>query len=233
MATVLVVDDEPDVQLALRRLLERAGHAVRLAGNGDEGLRTFFEQPSDLVLLDVSMPVLDGWDTLAHLRLVSDVPVLMLTARGLELEKVRGLRAGADDYQTKPFSGPELLARVEALLRRARPGGVAVAPEAYVDERLTVDFVRHEVAIGGREIPLSPLEFRLLSAFVRHPDRVLTHGELIELAWTDPAAGSRDQLKTYVRYLRRKLGWDRVDEHPLESVRGVGYRYRTPVWSVD
>jgi len=232
MGSILVVDDEPDVRLALRRVLERAGHEVRQAGDGREGLRTFFERPSDLVLLDVSMPVLDGWDTLAHLRLVSDVPVLMLTARGLELEKVRGLRAGADDYQTKPFSGPELLARVEALLRRGRPGGVP-APEAYADERLAVDFVRHEVAVSGRDVTLSPLEFRLLSAFVRHPDRVLTHGELIQLAWADPAAGSRDQLKTYVRYLRRKLGWDHADENPLESVRGVGYRYRTPLWSGD
>jgi DNA-binding response OmpR family regulator len=224
MGRILVVDDEPDVALGLRLLLERAGHAVQVARDGREGLRMFFATPADLVLLDVSMPVMDGWETLERLRDVTDAPILMLTARGLELEKVRGLRGGADDYQTKPYGNQELLARVEALLRRAEAGGAAPEDEVYADARLVVDFARHHATVDGREVQLSPLEFRLLGAFVRNRDHVLSHEQLLELAWRDPLAASRDTLKTYVRYLRRKLGWS--DGGPIESVRGVGYRYR-------
>lgn len=222
MARILVIDDEPDVALGLRLLLQRAGHEVAVARDGREGLRSFFGTPAELVLLDVSMPVMDGWETLGRLRDVTDAPILMLTARGLELEKVRGLRGGADDYQTKPYSNQELLARVDALLRRSAVEEDEI--EVYVDGRVSMDFARHVAEVDGREVLLSPLEFRLLAAFVRHRGRVLSHDQLLELAWRDPLAASRDTLKTYVRYLRRKLDW--VDgEGPIESVRGVGYRY--------
>jgi DNA-binding response OmpR family regulator len=224
MGRILVIDDEPDVALGLRLLLERAGHDVEVARDGRAGLRAFFAAPADLVLLDVSMPVMDGWETLERLRDVTDAPILMLTARGLELEKVRGLRGGADDYQTKPYGNQELLARVEALLRRAEAAGGASEDDVYADSRLVVDFTRHHATVDGREVQLSPLEFRLLGAFVRNRDHVLSHEQLLELAWRDPLAASRDTLKTYVRYLRRKLGWS--DGGPIESVRGVGYRYR-------
>jgi DNA-binding response OmpR family regulator len=225
MARILVVDDEPDVALGLRLLLQRAGHEVAVARDGREGLRAFFAAPADVVLLDVSMPVMDGWETLARLRDVTDAPILMLTARGLELEKVRGLRGGADDYQTKPYSNQELLARVDALLRRAVSDDDDL--EVYVDGRVSMDFARHVAEVDGREVLLSPLEFRLLAAFVRHRGRVLSHEQLLELAWRDPLAASRDTLKTYVRYLRRKLEWGDRDG-PIESVRGVGYRYVAP-----
>ena len=221
MAAILVIDDEPDVALGLRLLLERAGHAVRTAGDGRAGIRAFFSDPADLVILDVSMPVMDGWETLERLRDLSDAPILMLTARGLELEKVRGLQGGADDYQTKPWGNQELLARVEALLRRATPEATG-AGDVYVDGRISMDFSRYVAEVDGREVTLSPLEFRLLAAFVRNRDHVLSHEQLLELAWRDPLAASRDTLKTYVRYLRRKLGW--ADGGPIESVRGVGYR---------
>ena len=223
MAAILVIDDEPDVALGLRLLLERAGHAVRTAGDGRAGIRAFFSDPADLVILDVSMPVMDGWETLERLRDLSDAPILMLTARGLELEKVRGLQGGADDYQTKPWGNQELLARVGALLRRTPADA---APERYADLHVTVDFQQHATTTaGGREVQLSALEFRLLSAFVRNADQVLEHEQLLALAWRDPLAASRDTLKTYVRYLRRKLDWDGSDG-PIEAVRGVGYRYR-------
>jgi DNA-binding response OmpR family regulator len=228
MASLLVVDDERDVLQGLRLLLERAGHEVRVAGDGRAGLRAFFERPAELVVLDVSMPELDGWQALERLRTVSDVPVLMLTARGHEEERVRGLRDGADDYLTKPFSRPELTARVDALLRRARRGaGPSAAPQVYVDELLTVDFARHEARLVGEPIALTPLEFRLLGAFVQNAGLVLEHEQLIGLAWEEPQASDRSHLKSCVRLLRRKLGWDRPDG-PLESVRGVGYRYRAP-----
>jgi DNA-binding response OmpR family regulator len=219
-ARVLVVDDEDDIRGLLRQLLERAGHDVREAGDGREGLRLLHDWRPELVVLDVNMPVLDGWAMLERIRELSDVPVLMLTARGMELDKVRGLKAGADDYVTKPFGRQELLARVEALLRRG--GGAAPElPEAYDDGTLNVDFAQRLVRVRGEEVALTPLEYRLLAAFVRHPNQVLSHEQLLQLAWGDEDV-SRDQVKLYVGYLRRKLGMPAA----VESVRGFGYRYR-------
>jgi DNA-binding response OmpR family regulator len=220
---VLVIEDEVDVALGLKLLLERAGHRVRVAGDGREGLREFFRRPAELVVLDISMPVMDGWATLERLRDVSEAPVLMLTARGLVQERVRGLQAGADDYQTKPFSNQELLARVAALLRRAHSRQDEI--ETYADEHLTMDMRNWEVAIDGRTVALTPLEFRLLRTFVTHSRQVLSHRQLLELAWGDAGAAETSTVKTYVRYLRRKLGWESGSHGPIESVRGVGYRY--------
>jgi DNA-binding response OmpR family regulator len=224
MARLLVVDDDEDVALGLRLLLERAGHQVTSARDGSEGLRSFFEDPADLVVLDVSMPVMDGWTTLERLRVVSDVPVLMLTARGLVHERVRGLQAGADDYQTKPFANEELLARVGALLRR-RPSAEEKS-QIYADEYLRMDALSREVSAGGRLVRLTPLEFRLLGAFVTHAKQVLSLDQLVELTWGDSAGADPSAVKTYVRHLRRKLGWGSGSESPIESMRGIGYRYR-------
>jgi DNA-binding response OmpR family regulator len=220
----LVVDDDPDIRSLLRELLERAGHDVVDAPDGRQALRRFFETRPDLVILDVTMPEIDGWETLDRIRELSDVPVLMLTARAAELERVRGLRGGADDYVTKPFGRQELLARVGALLRRARGTRSEEAPDVYSDPTVTIDFARHEVAVGGREVALTPLEFRVLSAFVRHPGQVLSHDQLLELAWGDVTAASRDQVKLYVGYLRRKLAPEGAGL--VETVRGFGYRYQ-------
>jgi DNA-binding response OmpR family regulator len=224
MSSVLVIDDDQDVGLGLKMLLERAGYGVSVARNGKDGLRAFFRERADLVVLDVAMPVMDGWTTLERLRDVSDAPVLMLTASGLVHERVRGLQAGADDYQTKPFSNEELLARVGALLRRR--GEHSDDAQTYADERLTIDMRSREVSADGRNVELTPLEFRLLRAFVTHPRQVLSHYQLLELAWGDTSAANPGGVKTYVRYLRRKLGWENGADCPIESVRGVGYRYR-------
>ena len=225
MTRVLVVDDEADIRELVRELLGRAGYDVLEAPNGSEALRVFYAQQPDFVILDVQMPVLDGWETLARIREVSDVPVLMLTARAEELDKVRGLRAGADDYITKPFGRQELLARVGANLRRA--GGREKTPEIYADNFVTIDFAQREVFAGDDEVSLTPLEFRLLTAFVQNPNQVLSHEQLLELVWGDERAAERDQLKLYVGYLRRKLGTPAEGESPIETVRGFGYRYTT------
>lgn len=223
-ANILVVDDEQDVRRLIRILLERAGFVVTEAASGPEALQRLHAGKPSLVVLDVTMPDLDGWQTLERIRDLSDVPVLMLTARAAEMDKVRGLKAGADDYVTKPFGRQELLARVEALLRRA-PSAPEVR-EAYADGEVSIDFASREVVAGGRTVALTPLEFRLLAAFVRHPNQVLSREQVLELVWGDPDTVAADQVKLYVGYLRRKLSWDAGDGGPLETVRGFGYRYR-------
>jgi len=155
------------------------------------------------------------------------VPVLMLTARAGELEKVRGLRGGADDYVTKPFGRQELLARVDAALRRGRND--QQPEQTYADDFLTVDFAQRQVRAGGVDLTLTPLEFRLLGAFVRNQNQVLSHDQLLELVWGDARSADRDQVKLYVGYLRRKLGTGAAEESPIETVRGFGYRYRPVV----
>jgi DNA-binding response OmpR family regulator len=223
---ILVVDDEEDIRGLVRTLLERAGHEVSEAPDGRAGLRALYTSSPDLVVLDVTMPGLDGWATLERIREVTDVPVLMLTARDTEVERVRGLTGGADDYVVKPFGRQELVARVEALLRRSRGG--SDQQETYADALLSISFTQQTVRYDEREISLTPLEYRLLSAFVRHPNQVLSHDQLRELVWGDSLDTSRDEVKLYVGYLRRKLSPDAPRGTPIETVRGFGYRYRQP-----
>jgi DNA-binding response OmpR family regulator len=220
--SVLVVDDDGDVRALVVELLTRSGYDVSEAPNGREALKLLYEQRPDLVLLDISMPELDGWATLERIRELSDVPVLMLSALGAELEKVRALRAGADDYVTKPFGRQELLARVESVLRRAPAPEVR---DAYSDGLLEVDFSQRRVRAGDQPSELTPLEFRLLTAFVDHPGQLLTHEQLLELAWGGERGTSRDQVKLYVGYLRRKLSATGISPDAIETVRGYGYRY--------
>jgi DNA-binding response OmpR family regulator len=228
-ARVLVIDDDDDIRKLVRMLLERTGATIRDAANGREGLREFHEWRPDLVVLDINMPELDGWTVLERIRDMSQVPVLMLTARSDELERVRGLQSGADDYVVKPFGKQELVARVQALLRRAGRGVAESEPDTYVDAYLAIDWPEARVTVGDREVQLTPLEFRLLSTFVRHPRQVLTREQLLELVWGDPLGVGGDQVKLYVGYLRRKLDPDGRTPPPIETVRGFGYRYSPPV----
>jgi DNA-binding response OmpR family regulator len=221
---ILVVDDDEDIRMLLRELLERASYAVDEAPDGRTALRNLFAAPPSLVILDVTMPDMDGYQTLERIRDLSDVPVLMLTARTQELEKVRGLSAGADDYVAKPFGRQELLARVQALLRRS--GGKAEVIEAYADNFVQIDYAQRRVTVEGRDVQLTPLEFKLLSAFVQNPNQVLSRDQLLELVWGDPYGVSGDQVKLYVGYLRKKLAPDAPESAPVETVRGFGYRYR-------
>jgi DNA-binding response OmpR family regulator len=223
---VLVVDDEEDIRVLLRELLGRADYDVAEAPDGRTALRELFAAPPDLVILDVTMPEMDGWQALERIRDVSEVPVLMLTARAAELERVRGLKSGADDYVTKPFGRQELLARVETLLRRARPD--QKPHEAYADGYVAIDFAQRRVTVGDDEIALTPLEYRLLAAFVNHPNQVLSPDQILQLVWGDSYSVSRDQVKLYVGYLRRKLEEPGGTHAPIETVRGFGYRYTRP-----
>ena len=224
-ARALVVDDDNDLRGLVRALLERSGAVVREATDGREALRLLYDARPDVIVLDVAMPQLDGWQTLERIRDLSDVPVLMLTARDTELEKVRGLQAGADDYVTKPFGRQELLARVGALLRRAtasRPPEREVLCDAYVE----IDVADAAVRVRGARVQLTPLELRMLVAFVRHPNQVLHRDQLLELVWGDGSFAAADQVKLYVGYLRKKLAAAGGGDVPIETVRGFGYRYR-------
>jgi DNA-binding response OmpR family regulator len=222
---VLVVDDDDDIRLLLRELLSGAGYLVETAQDGRAALRVFHENPIDVVVLDLSMPELDGFETLERLRDMSDVPVILLTARSSEIDKVRGFRAGADDYVVKPFGRQELLARIEALLRRA-PEPTHL--EHYDDGAISIDYGRRLVMSRGLPVRLTPLEFRLLDAFARHPGQVLSADQLIEHCWGHDAGVSPDQVKLYVSYVRKKLGQDAGGWQPIETVRGFGYRYVPP-----
>ncbi|MDX6512076.1 MAG: hypothetical protein QOE36_1580 [Gaiellaceae bacterium] len=219
--TILVIDDSDSARAFVEKGLAGAGYRTVSAADGREGLRRLYETHPDLVLLDVVMPELDGWQTLELIRQVSDVPVIMVTGNDMEVERVRGLRAGADDYVGKPFGTAELLARVEAVLRRS--GGEPEVRKVYDDGVVAIDYAASEARVHGEPIALTPLEFRLLTALVEHPGHVLSRGQLLELAWGYNQGGG-DQVKIYVGYLRRKLGVPEL----IETVRGFGYRYRRP-----
>jgi DNA-binding response OmpR family regulator len=228
-ARVLVIEDEQDISLGIRTVLARCGYDVATSGDGKEGLRAFHAARPDLIVLDIGLPTLDGWTVLERIRDMSDVPVLILTAHGREAEKVRGLNTGADDYLTKPFGNGELVARVEALLRRPRAG----KPEAevYDDGSLLLRLATREVSVNGTPVTLTPTEYRLLVALVRHHGQTLAPEQLLELAWHDPLGIGPERVKFAIMRLRRKLGLDARGPRrgaAIEAVRGFGYRYLPP-----
>lgn len=220
---ILVVDDDEDLGFLLVDLLRRNGFDASVEATGKGALRAAFARRPDLVILDLGLPDLDGLTVLERLRDLSDVPVLLLTARSRETDKVEGLSRGADDYLTKPFGNAELVARVHALLRRT-PRRAKERSDTYRDLRLRIDFAAHEVVVDGRAVELTPTDWRLLAALVRHRGQVLSLDELLELAWNDPAAIGPSRVKYAVMRLRQRMGWSSADS-PIEAVRGFGYRY--------
>jgi DNA-binding response OmpR family regulator len=221
---VLIIEDDPDIRHLLGIRMKLAGYAPLQADDGLVGLRALHESHPDLVILDIGLPGMDGWEVLHRIRDVSDVPVLILSARGLEAEKVRGLQSGADDYVTKPFGHQELVARVHALLRRQPTA--AGFDDDYRDSQVEIDLRSRAVRVGGDDVQLTPVEFRLLHSLVQHVGQVLSNDQILELAWDDPTATGGNRVKFAVLRLRRKLGWDEAASSPIESVRGFGYRYR-------
>ena len=221
---ILLIDDSESERAIVSSRLEQHGYAVSNATDGTDGLRKLYDLKPSLILLDVVMPGLDGWQALERIREVSDVPVIMLTSRASELERVRGLRGGADDYIVKPFSAAELVARVEAVLRRAKDA--REVRQVYDEGELAIDFAANEVRVRGELVALTPLEFRLLTTFTDHPGQVLSRDQLLELVWGDAFSRGGDEVKLYVRYLRLKIEVDPAKPRLIETVRGFGYRYR-------
>ncbi len=224
-APILIVDDDVDIRNLIRISLEREGHAVVEAVDGKDAIRKVWELRPALVTLDVMMPEIDGWGVLERIRDASDVPIIMLTARGFDTEQARALRNGADDYVIKPFSPLELTARVTALLRRTQ-GRDMHLPQVYDDGFLRVDKAQRKVVVGERAVSLTPLEFRLLTTLIDHRDEVLERDRLLKLVWGGVTAVFPEQVKLYVGYLRRKLGTLPDGQSPIETVRGFGYIYR-------
>jgi DNA-binding response OmpR family regulator len=223
---VLVVEDEPTVRETVAEALESDGLRVVTAADGREALERFRADPPDLVLLDLMLPELSGMDVCRILRRESAVPIVMLTARDSELDKVVGLELGADDYVTKPFSLRELQARVRAQLRRQESTAPARASEVRLGE-VTVDLAGHRLVRNGRSLPIKPRAFELLAFLLRHPGQVFSRDQLLEHVWGYDYAGETRTVDVHVHWLRTQLEEDPARPLFLETVRGVGYVLRT------
>jgi len=223
--TILIIDDDIDLANILRINMEREGYRAVVASGGLEGLQRAYSTQPDLVILDIMMPGMDGWETCQRLREMSDVPIIMLTARGMESDVVKGLNMGADDYLVKPFSTAELLARIQALLRRANQSRRFEKLRIYTNGDLTVDFDRHLVTVRGKQVDFTPTEFKLLTCFVRNEGRVLPHRYLLTQVWGPEYADEVSYLKLYVRYLRQKIEEDPSNPTYIITEWGVGYRF--------
>jgi two-component system KDP operon response regulator KdpE len=224
--TALVVDDEPYLVDLVRLNLEAEGYQVVTAPKGAEALERLKADLPDVVILDVMMPEMDGFETLARIREVSSVPVIMLTVRAEESDRIRGLEIGADDYLTKPFSPRELTTRVKALLRRSFTPAPARKTRIVVDEDLTLDFDKGEVLARGRKVTLRPTEYRLLYHLVNNAGRLMTHETLLARVWGPEYRDEAHYLRLYITYLRQKLERDPAHPKYILTERGMGYRFR-------
>mgnify|MGYP000032268246 CR=1 FL=1 len=222
---ILVVDDEPRMVRFVRMNLELEGYRVSTASNGMEAIDKVREELPDLVILDIMMPEMDGFETLERIRQISSVPVIMLTVKAEEEDKVRGLELGADDYVTKPFSPRELVSRVKAALRRAEMPAPVRKTTIVIDEDLTVDFQRREVLVRGKRIKLRPTEYRLLYHLVNNAGWVMTHEMLLSKVWGYEYRDDTHLLRLYITYLRQKIEPDPSHPKYIFNERGVGYRF--------
>jgi DNA-binding response OmpR family regulator len=225
-ARILLVDDEQSIQTLLSYPLRKDGYHVTSVLDGGEAVQRFEEGRFDLVILDLMLPRVDGVEVCRQLRSRSQVPIIMLTAKGSETDKVAGLEVGADDYITKPFSMREFRSRVKAALRRSRMGGEPATEEPIESGELKIDFERRMVTLRGEEIRVTYVEFEILGALARSPGRVLTRETLLEHVWGDSEYRDPRTVDVHIRHLREKLEADPKEPEFLFTVRGVGYRFR-------
>jgi len=222
---LLIIEDDGKLVEALELYLSKAGYEVITAADGLEGLQKMYAHRPDLIILDVMMPKMDGWEACRRIREVSDVPILMLTARGQEDEKVKGLKLGADDYVAKPFGLKELEARVGAILRRTRLPPPTEEAVLYADGELVIDSQRLEVSRGGEPVELTATERRLLFCLAENAGRVLTHEQLLERVWGPEYVDAMDYVKLYIWRLRQKIEDDPCQPRYILTERGLGYRF--------
>jgi two-component system KDP operon response regulator KdpE len=222
---ILVVDDEPRLTSMMRLNLETDGLRVQVASSGREALDALREEMPDLILLDVMMPNMDGFETLRRIRVASQVPVIMLTAMNEENDRIKGLELGADDYVNKPFNYREVLSRIRAVLRRHYLPAPATVGLITVDDRLTIDFQKREVLINGERVNLRPTEYRLLYHLVQRAGYVVNHNDLLARVWGPEYHDETHYLRLYVTYLRQKIERDPANPIYILTERGVGYRF--------
>jgi len=223
---ILLIEDEPQVRRYLRTSLPSHGYRVLEAATGEEGLRLASVEVPDLVLLDLGLPDMDGLEVARRLREWSEVPIVVLSARGQEWQKVEALDAGADDYLTKPFGFAELLARIRAALRRAARLQSGQPEPVFESGPLRVDLAARQVFLGGREIHLTPIEFNLLATLAKHAGKVVTQKQLLEAVWGPRRGAQAHYLRVYMAHLRRKLEPDLARPRLFMTEAGVGYRLR-------
>lgn len=223
--TILVVDDEERMARFIRLNLEQDGFHVIEAHRGMQAVDALRTEMPDVVILDVMMPDLDGFEVLKIIRETSSVPVIMLTAKGEEEDRVHGLELGADDYVTKPFSPRELVSRVRAVIRRSDSTGFSTHEEIQVDDRLKIDFGRREVWVEGKQVKLRPTEYRLLYHLVQNAGWVLTYDQLLSKVWGYEYRDEPHYVRLYINYLRQKLEKDPANPQYILTERGVGYRF--------
>ncbi len=224
--TILIVDDEPRIRDFVSMNLELERYRVIEANNGLEALEQLRENLPDLIVIDVMMPEMDGFETLRHIREVSNIPVIMLTVRQNDQDKIHGLDLGADDYIAKPFNPGELLSRIRALLRRSFMSAPARKTEIVVDPDLRIDFSRHEVIVRGKKVVLRPTEYRLLYHLVSNAGRLLTHETLLSKVWGREYRDEVHYLRLYITYLRQKIESDPAHPKYILTERGIGYRFK-------
>ena len=222
---ILVVDDERGLAKIIRLNLEQDGFEVVEANNGTQAMEKLRTTLPDLILLDVMMPDIDGFTVLKMIREIGNIPVIMLTAKGQEEDKVKGLELGADDYVTKPFSPRELTSRIRAVLRRGSFSKDEESGQIVVDDRLTIDFGKHEVWVEGELVQLRPTEYRLLYHLVQNAGWVLTHDQILNEVWGYEYEDEPHYVRLYINYLRKKIEVDPSDPQYILTERGIGYRF--------
>ena len=223
---ILVVDDEVSIIRFVSARLRKEGYEIITASNGEEALLRAEEENPTLVLLDIMMPKMDGFEVCRRLREWSEVPIIMLSAKGEESDKVKSLDLGADDYVTKPFGGEELLARVRAVLRRAEVAGAVSDRPPFDSGDLKISFAQRQITVAGREVKLTPTEFGLLQELTLNAGKILTHIHLLQKVWGPEYRDEKEYLHEFVRRLRNKLEPDKENPSYIVSVSGVGYQFR-------
>jgi two-component system KDP operon response regulator KdpE len=226
---LLIIDDDKALLRALELYLDRHNYRVTTAHRGSLGLRKLYESHPDLVVLDVMMPGMGGWDILKRIRELTDLPVIMLTARNAEQERIKGLKMGADDYLAKPFSMRELEARIEAVLRRSRaPEDDERGDVVFADDHLEIDEGRAEVRCAGALIDLTPTEQKLLFLLAKNPGRLLTFDQILDHGWGFGYTGEKGYVRLYIWRLRQKIEPDRANPTYIQTEHGLGYRFAGP-----
>jgi len=228
---ILVIEDNTEFLELTKTWLQNAGYEVLTAEDGVEGMRRVYSSRPNLVLLDANMPKMDGWEVCRRIRDMSDIPVLMVTVNGQKSDRLKGFGVGADDYITKPVDFPELIARVQAVLRRAGTSVQEEGPNTFDNGEIEVDWRSRQVWVRGERVKLSPIEFKILACLIKNRGWIVTHEQLLEKAWGPNYIGDKSFVKLYIRYLRQKIEENPHNPRLILTERGVGYHF--PVQSEE